>query len=62
MNDLPEKDGSEYRFDFEVGYLTESPCRTCDSKIDIPECADNCAILDAIHTLLAKVVSCTCRQ
>lgn len=50
-----------YRFDFEIGYLIKSPCKDCDKKDNFPECADNCKILDEIHDVLSKAVSCSRR-
>ncbi len=50
-----------YRFDFEIGYLIKSLCKDCDKKDNFPECADNCKILDEIHDVLSKAVSCSRR-
>ena len=51
-----------YRFDFEIGYLVKSPCRDCENRVEIPECIDDCRILDEIHSLLAESVSCSQRH
>ncbi|MCF8045554.1 MAG: hypothetical protein K9J83_06815 [Desulfarculaceae bacterium] len=45
------------RFDFEIGYLTKSPCTECEHRNKIPECRENCRVLDEIRTLLAKGIS-----
>ena len=55
MKDKPFK----YKFDFEIGYLVRSPCKTCNLQNTFPKCADTCILLDEIHTVLAEVVSCT---
>ena len=48
-----------YKFDFEIGYLVKSPCKTCNLQNTFPECADQCSLLDEIHTVLAEAVSLT---
>lgn len=45
------------RFDFEIGYLTKSPCITCENRSELPKCHSNCIILDKIQTTLAKGIS-----
>ena len=45
------------RFDFEIGYLTRSPCLDCPNKARLPNCHQNCVILDRIQTLLARGIS-----
>ncbi len=44
-------------FDFEVGYLTESPCLRCKDKKNIPKCFKGCTFLDNIRGLLARGIS-----
>ena len=44
-------------FDFEIGYLTKSPCLTCENKQELPKCHDGCPILDKIQTTLARGIS-----
>jgi len=44
-------------FDFEVGYLTKSPCLNCEFKKELPKCHTECMILDKIQTRLAKGIS-----
>ncbi|MCA1786912.1 MAG: hypothetical protein LC657_13145 [Desulfobacteraceae bacterium] len=44
-------------FDFEIGYLTRSPCVTCENKKDLPGCHDTCPVLDMIQTTLARGIS-----
>lgn len=45
------------RFDFELGYLTQSPCLTCTNRDKIPHCQEGCSRLDDIRTLLARGIS-----
>ncbi len=45
------------RFDFEIGYLTRSPCLACDNKKNLPRCHQDCAVLDIIQTTLARGIS-----
>jgi hypothetical protein len=44
-------------FDFEIGYLTRSPCLTCENKKELPGCHDTCRMLDMIQTTLARGIS-----
>jgi len=44
-------------FDFEIGYLTKSPCLSCDNKAALPKCHAGCRILDKIQTTLARGIS-----
>ncbi|MBT3487509.1 MAG: hypothetical protein HN978_19805 [Desulfobacula sp.] len=44
-------------FDFEIGYLTKSPCMTCENKPLLPRCHKDCLILDKIQTMLARGIS-----
>ena len=50
------------KFDFEIGYLIKSPCKECLSQKDLPQCADQCSLLDKIRILLSRGVSCTGKQ
>lgn len=45
-------------FDFEIGYLTKSPCLDCEFKKELPKCHVECMMLDKIQTRLAKGISC----
>jgi len=45
-------------FDFEIGYLTRSPCLNCARRKDLPRCHDTCDMLDMIQTTLARGISC----
>ncbi len=47
------------KFDFEIGYLSESPCRRCIFRHKLPDCAETCSLVDKIRILLAKGISCT---
>jgi len=44
-------------FDFEIGYLTKSPCLACENKSQLPRCHRDCIILDKIQTMLARGIS-----
>ncbi|WDP92800.1 MAG: hypothetical protein HUN04_24995 [Desulfobacter sp.] len=44
-------------FDFEIGYLTKSPCQNCEFRKELPKCHAECTILDQIQTRLARGVS-----
>jgi len=44
-------------FDFEIGYLTKSPCLNCKNKSELPKCHRGCLILDKIQTMLARGIS-----
>ncbi|MBS3809146.1 MAG: hypothetical protein KGY38_03190 [Desulfobacterales bacterium] len=46
-------------FDFETGWLAKSPCKECSRINELPECSDECRVLDQIRILLARGVSCT---
>jgi len=48
-----------YKFDFEVGYLTKSPCKECNERKNFPKCIDDCRALDKIQTILSEARSCT---
>ncbi len=45
------------KFDFEIGYLTKSPCLVCKNRPQLPLCHSECLILDKIQTLLARGIS-----
>lgn len=49
-------------FDFDVGYLVESPCRCCEKQGDLPQCARACHLLDRVRGILADTISCTRRR
>ena len=44
-------------FDFEIGYITKSPCLVCENKSRLPGCHTECLILDKIQTMLARGIS-----
>jgi len=54
--------GYKFKFDFEVGYLVKSPCKKCPNITELPQCADSCRILNGIHSVLSRIVSCTRRR
>ncbi len=47
------------QFDFEVGYLVKSPCKECLYRNNLPECSDECSVLDKVQVILSRGVSCT---
>lgn len=48
------------RFDFEIGYLVKSPCKTCEDRNALfPGCSDTCRTLDDIHAVMAQGVAST---
>jgi hypothetical protein len=49
-------------FDFEIGYLMESPCRSCEQSENLPRCSDTCLLLDRVRGILADAIPCTRRQ
>jgi len=50
------------RFDFDVGYLVESPCRCSEKQENLPQCAHTCHLLDRVRGILADTISCACRR
>lgn len=46
------------RFDFEVGYLSQSPCRKCIHRTRLPRCAEKCRTLNALQEYLSQQLSC----
>jgi hypothetical protein len=61
MNYSLKKYGSNFKFDFDIGYLIKSPCKDCIERDDFPECADECEILDQIHEMMTESISCSRR-
>jgi hypothetical protein len=47
----------KHRFDFEIGYLVNSPCKNCKKRAEFPKCISKCVVLDRIHTALAGVIA-----
>ena len=45
-----------HSFDFDIGYLVKSPCRDCTSRENLPNCTNDCEILDQIQTVLADSI------
>ena len=44
-------------FDFDLGTLLESPCRTCETRSMLPYCQENCKLLAGIQTILADSIN-----
>ena len=47
------------KFDFEIGYLAESPCRYCIHRKKLPDCSEKCRLMDAVRGILARGISCS---
>lgn len=47
------------RFDFEVGHLSQSPCRKCRHRDKLPACSEKCKVLNILQDMLAASLSCT---
>lgn len=45
------------KFDFDIGNLTESPCRRCPNRNQLPRCTASCQTLGRVQTLLSCSVS-----
>ena len=43
--------------DYNSGYLTKSPCRSCSLKNRLPDCSDNCKKLIQLQRILAGTIS-----
>jgi hypothetical protein len=46
-------------FDMEAGVMTESPCKTCDDRSNLPGCITKCKIIDALQRRTVALVSCS---
>jgi len=46
-------------FDFTLGNLLESPCKKCKSFDQLPECSEQCDIINDLQSALAGTVSST---
>jgi hypothetical protein len=49
-----------HKFDFEIGHLKKSPCKTCLDRYRFPSCLDMCTTLDRIQKRLARTVMTSC--
>ena len=49
----------ENKLDFDIGYLTKSPCRECDIKASLPRCSSRCPVLSRLQGLLVNLISCS---
>jgi hypothetical protein len=54
--------GYSFQFDFDIGYLRKSPCRVCTNQPQLPRCADSCRVLERLHTVLSRSISCAGRR
>ena len=46
-------------FDFEIGYLVQSPCRKCTKRDQFPGCEKDCRVIDEIRSLLSQAIPST---
>jgi hypothetical protein len=46
-------------FDMEAGVMTQSPCKTCDNRCNLPACIKNCKVIDALQRRTGALVSCS---
>jgi hypothetical protein len=46
-------------FDFEVGHLHRSPCKTCGNRGQLPACIKGCLQLGMIQQRLTQAISCS---
>ena len=53
---MDQRLSERHSFDFDIGYLVKSPCRDCGSREDLPNCVEDCEILDQIQTVLADSI------
>lgn len=56
---MVRKNANHNKFDFDVGHITQSPCRTCELKKHLPGCSENCQKLNQLQTRLIGCVSCS---
>ena len=59
MKFIRNKNYLRYRFDFDIGYLTKSPCKNCEDRDLFPQCLKECEIIDQIHEVLTESISCS---
>lgn len=52
----PRSSRATVTFDFDIGTLLESPCRSCEMQRHLPGCATACELLFQIQTILADGV------
>lgn len=55
---LSPASGYQFRFDFDIGYLRKSPCRICANQPELPNCAESCQVLDKLHSVLSRSITC----
>jgi hypothetical protein len=49
---------AELQFDFEVGSLSESPCKKCKKRDTLPDCIKECKIIAEFQRRIVSAVSC----
>jgi hypothetical protein len=53
---MKERKQENQAFDFDLGYLVQSPCKGCSSYSVFPECMDGCKTLDRVQSMLSESV------
>lgn len=48
-----------FDFDFDIGHIIKSPCKDCPRQAELPGCAEKCAKIDKIQSILLGCVSCS---
>ena len=54
---MERKSYDNLAFDFEIGELKQSPCKTCSDWQKLPGCAAKCEILTKIQMVISSSVS-----
>jgi hypothetical protein len=52
-----DKAADNHNFDFNIGHLVKSPCKSCPTHEIFPDCMEDCEILDQIQTVLSDSIS-----
>ncbi len=47
------------KLDCYTGHLKKSPCRDCKFQNNLPDCFDDCKILNQLQTDIAGIISCS---
>jgi hypothetical protein len=47
---------SDLQFDFEIGSLSESPCKKCKNRDTLPDCIESCKIIEELQRRMVSAV------
>nr|CBX30469.1 unknown protein [uncultured Desulfobacterium sp.]CBX31713.1 unknown protein [uncultured Desulfobacterium sp.] len=47
------------KLECDIGYVKKSPCRDCRFKKQLPDCSENCKIINQLQATLVDVISCS---